>query len=469
MYKKTILLPIYNGMRSRNFFRNDLYPELVKDEDLQLVILVPPYKMDLYNREFSKPNVVFQSWDAIPENYFSRLVKGMAFSLLDTVSIKTLQYVAYLKTGNKISYLAKRLFTNVLGNRRWAIRLMRFLDGRVAVDNRVVAFIDQYKPDLVIAPDIMFGPDVAVLRAAKRKDIPTLGMVRSWDNLTSRGIIRSLPDKLIVHASFMKKEAVKYSGMKPENVLVLGIPHFDLYFQQHQVSRDEFYKSLNIPTDRRLVLCAPFFDTYSHQSGLNIVNGLVGAIKSGKLPADIHLIVRYRPESMSDDDSQAEKDLEATGYATVTKPYAHSFSVIADGRPEFEYSQADLDLFYNSLYFSDVTINTISTLTVDAIALDKPVINVRYDGDPNCPPANQIKNYSQFEHYQDIEDAGGVRLAYSMDELIKHLRDYLADPGLDASGRRKVRSDQIEFMDGLSGKRYADFIKDFVYKPKLID
>ncbi len=60
---KKIIIPIYNGTRARNFFRNDTYRELIKDRSITLVVAIPSVKLDFYTKEFQEPNLIFEPFD----------------------------------------------------------------------------------------------------------------------------------------------------------------------------------------------------------------------------------------------------------------------------------------------------------------------------------------------------------------------------------------------------------------------
>jgi len=453
---KTILLPIYNGIRSRDFFRTDLFKVLAADSKVRLVIAAPEYKLDFYKKEFGRENVFFEPLPDIREPFLGRFLNALAFNFLDTGTVRQKQYQMYARAGNFSKFISRRFLTVISGNKKFLRKFIRLLDRALVSPNKeVLNILDKYKPNLVITPDIILPIDRMFFRAAKNIGVRTIGMVRSWDNLTAKGVIQILPDRLIAQTNQMKLEAIKYADMPEEDIAVLGVPQFDHYFKPPKFSREEFFKSLGIPAERRLILCAPFFDIYSNSSGTKIINALARAIDAGRLPRDLHLLVRYRPESMPEDFS--EEKLLRNPNITVTVPYSLPF-LRKNKRSDYEFSASDVDMLFNSIYFSDVTINTISTLTIDAVALDKPVINIRFDGDPATPPAYQVSLYTGYDHYNFIENAKAVRLAYNMDELISQINQYLKKPQLDKEGRKIVRDAQIEFFDGFSGKRSAEFI-----------
>ncbi|HEY4519591.1 MAG TPA: CDP-glycerol glycerophosphotransferase family protein [Candidatus Paceibacterota bacterium] len=451
----TILLPIFNGLRARNFFLTDLYPELLKG-GAHLVILVPSHKVEYYRKTYAHSQVVFESWDPQREHWFGRALQWLAFNALGTGTVRRKQYAFFVRDRNILKFAIRRLVGVLFGGSRLFRKFLRILDRAIPADYSVAALIAKHKPSLVLAPDIILVSDRLALRAAKRAIVPTVGMVRSWDNLTAKGVIQVMPDWLVAQTDVMKEEVVRLGDMERGRIRVCGVSQFDEYWKPATKTREEFLRSLSIPTERRVVLCAPFFGEYSQSSGIMLVQKLARAIDDGRLPKDIHLLVRYRPEDLT-----APKAPDTAHFnhprITVTKPYSVPFKT-SRGKSDFEFTRADVDLMVNSLRWSDVVITTISTLTVDAIALNKPVINIRFDVDPHTPAQDRVELFSHFDHYLALEKTGGVRLAHSFEELLERLHVYLNSPSLDNGGRARVRREQIQYEDALSGARSAQAI-----------
>ncbi|MBP9711287.1 MAG: hypothetical protein KBD50_03480 [Candidatus Pacebacteria bacterium] len=449
----TLLLPIYNGLRARNFFLTDLYPELLS-QGMRLVILVPPHKIEYYRAVHAHPQVIFEEWNPAAEHWFGRLLNSFAFNALGTGTVKQKQYAVYVRDKKFVKFLLRRYIAVLCGGVVWIRKLIRALDRLVPADHGLAAMLKKYNPSAVLAPDIILPTDRVLLRTAKRLGYKTIGMVRSWDNLTAKGVIQVMPDWLIAQTTQMKKEAILLGDMKPENIIVCGVAQFDEYFKPATHTREQFLDSLKIPHDRRLVLCAPFFGEYSQKSGLMLVEALAKAIDDGRLPQNTHLLVRYRPE---DGTAEGAPTRFSHSHITATLPYSKSFTT-PRGKKDYEFAREDVELMVNSLRYSDVTLNTISTLTVDAVALDKPVVNIRFDIDPNTPPGSRVELYAHFDHYKALEATGGITLTNSFNELVEAINVYLANPAKHAEGRAKIRREQIEFEDAGSGKRSAEAI-----------
>jgi hypothetical protein len=455
---KTIIIPIYNGLRARMFFRTDTYPELLKDPDVRLVIVAPKGKIDYYKKEYPDDRVIFEPLDIMDEHPFGKRLVRLAFNLLPTSTIRGKQKLYLHRYGKYSKFLMLRTANYTLGHLPFIKEMIRFLDRFVPLDESVVRLYEKYKPDIAFIPDIIFGPDRIFARVAKRMGVYIIGTPRSWDNLTSKGFAIAKPDKLLVLTSRMIPEAQKYVGMKKKDIIVTGPPQFDMYYKPSKTSKEEFCKKLGIPPNRKIVLTAPFFDPYTG-SAVKIINELTGAIEDGRLPKDTHILVRYRPATPP----IKEGLLNKSDHLTITDPCTLSFEVhdLVSPKQDFEWTNDDVELLINSLKYSDTVINIVSTLSIDAMIFDTPVINVRFDADSNCPPRHSVNvMLPEHDHFKAIEATGGVKLAWNMNELIDSVHDYLENPKLDLEKREILRKQQIEFFDGKSGKRVADFIKD---------
>ena len=182
MSQKTIFLSIYNGIRAKNFFYTDVYRTLVDNKNVRLVIAVPSVKFDYYRKTFSESNVIFEPFDPAGEPWFGRLLAELGFNLLNTVTIRFKQKLEYWRYKNLPRFLIKRFINRVLGPLPGVRWFVRFLDRFVSIDSKVTAIFDKYKPDLVLAPDVVFPLDRIFLRAAKRKGYYVIVLTRSWDN-----------------------------------------------------------------------------------------------------------------------------------------------------------------------------------------------------------------------------------------------------------------------------------------------
>ena len=103
-------------------------------------------------------------------------------------------------------------------------------------------------------------------------------------------------------------------------------------------------------------------------------------------------------------------------------------------------------------------ISSASTITIDAAALDRPAVNIMFDGDHDKEFAKSLRHIFTVEHFDAVLASGGTAVAKSYDDLISQIKAYLEHPELDKEGRGRLVQEQCWRLDGQSGKRLGDFI-----------
>src|SRR5437867_4144724 len=83
------------------------------------------------------------------------------------------------------------------------IGLARMAERCLPVNDAMIAFLRDLKPDIVaVSPLVIIGASGAheteLIKAARTLGIPTAVAVASWDHLTSKGLIRIVPDAVMV-------------------------------------------------------------------------------------------------------------------------------------------------------------------------------------------------------------------------------------------------------------------------------
>jgi hypothetical protein len=78
--------------------------------------------------------------------------------------------------------------------------------------------------------------ELDVLKVARRLGIPSVMLVWSWDNLTSKAVLNEHPDHLLVWNDVMAWEAAVYHGIDPDRVEAVGAALFDPFFELVQTA-----------------------------------------------------------------------------------------------------------------------------------------------------------------------------------------------------------------------------------------
>ena len=124
-----------------------------------------------------------------------------------------------------------------------AVGAGRRLEAGVPPSKRVAAYLRAYRPDvLLVSPVIeLASPLLDYLKAAREAGIRTGICVASWDNLTSKGLLRFVPERVFVWNETQRREAIELHGMPADRVVATGAARFDDWFAQRpSTSREEF-------------------------------------------------------------------------------------------------------------------------------------------------------------------------------------------------------------------------------------
>lgn len=300
----------------------------------------------------------------------------------------------------------------------------------------VEAFLDDFRPHLLALHHLQFASIRPYNTGARRRGIPVLGLVASWDQPTTKGPLCPGVERYLVQSRQVRQELAEHHGVDPARVEVVGWPQMDLYRRPGVIRpRQELLAELGLPPGRRLVLLgANSARLGPHEPG--IAQALASRLAQDPAWGDVTLVIRPHP---NDNAWQERLGHLAAPPGVLVLPAEW-------GR---------LDFLANLLAHSQVLLASAGTICLDAIALDTCTIGLGFDGDLEVPPAQSVRRWYELDHYRPVVASGGLRLVESRQELWEALAAYLADPGRDAQGRARCRAEQLEPLDGQASRRLA--------------
>src|SRR3989338_7041808 len=445
-WMKTIFITSFFGLSARNILSTSILDILRRSTDLRVVILAPQEKSDDYRRHFSsgKTNVIVEG--VVLSNTRSEATQGIQLETASKSRLEQLFFSLFLHSSDtnswKVMRLAERKFKGrylktffhwilaKLGNFKFFRSLLRFLDYRLMPKDYYQGYFDQYRPDLIFATDIFNDHDVQVMREARARKISIVGMVRSWDNITSHGLNRIIPDKLVVHTPKIRDEAIKYNDINSTDIRVVGIPHYDRYISEPRISREVLFKELNLDPAKKTIFFAPPADLFS-----------------GNDPVSVKII-----KELSNLDAQLIIRLYIVGRVQLgeIRPIPNKIAIDDPSNSGFF---ADVDLAMKDsrladlLYHSDVVVAFASSLAIDASLFNKPVVFIGFDGESR-PYWNSLRRFYDFDHQKRLLEIGGVKLAKDKEGLLGYVQDYLDNPALDKNKRKEITEEYSWKLDG---------------------
>jgi hypothetical protein len=290
--------------------------------------------------------------------------------------------------------------------------LLRACERALPRNRDLEAFIEEQKPDAVlITPLVDIGSrQLDHLRAAKVLGVRTILPVGSWDHLSSKALLRIMPDALLVWNPVQKTEAVEMHGVPADRVIVTGAQCYDQWWGRTPArTREAFCSRVGLRADTPFILyvCSSLFRGTADEPAF--VRDWIGAVRTSSDPRlkDVGILVRPHPARLKE---WAEVDLSE--FRNVAFWGAHP--VDAESK----------DDYFDSMYFSAAVVGLNTSAFVEASVVGKPVHTVLL---PEISTHNQ-EGTIHF-HYLLTVNGGLLRAARSLDEHVALLAGSLAGDG----------------------------------------
>ena len=457
----TIFITIYDGDTEKNILRSGVL-DMLRTSPHKIVLLIrggeQGSRLPYYKKHFESGSVIVEPL-SLASTTFERWIYHLSWNSLPTRSAYVKRHDLYLIHRNTLRYALESL-AGFLGRFRLWRECLRALYYALP-DAYTQHLFEKYRPDLVFAPNMFSAEDCRMLRAARKRGIPTLTMAKSWDVPTTRGFTRVKADDILVFNEINKREIIEIGDYMPDSVHIVGFPQFDAYTRKDiYISHTAFCQHMGLDPEKKTILFAvpgDFKNPYSHE----IMRLLDDAAERGAFVEPVQILARFHPKYPSTGES-----LKGLKHFILNRPGTYfsknlEQAIDAPATTTFEWTYTDADIAHlaNSIYHSVMVINTESTMTLDAAAIDRPVVLIGFDGNQKLPYWRSIiRNYSR-EHLQGVLQTGGARLAKSADELIAHINTYLTNSRADSEGRERLRNELIYRTDGKSAERIVECIE----------
>jgi hypothetical protein len=182
---------------------------------------------------------------------------------------------------------------------------LRTAEGLMPISEASRAFIEAQDPDVVLLASVSAwrAPQFDHLRAARALGRRTGICVFSWAHLSSKAILRTIPDRVFVWNETQRNEAVRLHAVPAERVVVTGAQCFDQWFDRRpSMNHDDFCRKLGLPAGRPFLLyvCSALFQGSASEA--LFVQRWIRAIRgSGLAPlATTSILVRPHPSRMKE-------------------------------------------------------------------------------------------------------------------------------------------------------------------------
>lgn len=325
--------------------------------------------------------------------------------------------------------------------------------------NQFHELFEQLKPALVFNGSHIHGRAGELpARVAHQMGIPTAGFIFSWDNLTSRSrIMVPYHNYLVWHQQMCDQLLLIYPRISPDRVFITGTPQFDFHFKpEFWLTREELCQRIGIDPARPFILYTTGI-THHFPEEHRTVKLVIDLLQQMEIEPKPQLVVRTYVKGTSTE----MKALAAQNIPDVVFP-----KVQWDDKwymPAYE----DLAIYTSLLRHAALGINAASTVSLELLMHDKPVINLDFDPPgSNLPPCLAYHRHIMFDHYRPVAESGAVMVARSEEEMAAMLRRALSEPDEDAAAQKAFAQQMFgDMLDGRSGQRVAEKLLALAQRP----
>jgi len=332
--------------------------------------------------------------------------------------------------------------------RRILNAIFKLMEQGVPLHGPYTDFLTAEAPDVVmLTPMIDLGsPQLDLIRSARALGLRSVLSVGSWDHLSSKALIRTLPDMVTVWNDVQCGEAMSMHDVPEDRVTVTGAQCYDQWFDRKPSrSREAFCQEMGLAHDRPFVVyvCSSLFRGGPPEAEFTLQ--WIRRIRESKDPrlSGLGILVRPHPGRL---DEWRSHDLSSLDVAM------HGSNPIDD---------KSRDDYFDALYHSAAVVGLNTSAFLEAGIVGKPVLAVL--------PKSYWKSQEGTLHFHYLMDVGGglLRTSRSIDE---HLEQLSAAVGGEAPANH---DDFIrEFirphgLDQSSSSRYADAVELLASVPPL--
>ncbi len=237
----------------------------------------------------------------------------------------------------------------------------RRFQAHLPADRCLVRVVEAERPDVVVACPYIYrtGNDLEYVRAAQKLGIPTVAVVASWDNLSTKGTFHLLPDAVVVWNQRLAREAQVIHGIPRDRLRITGAAKFDAYFGlRASESREEFCARIGVDPARPYLL---YIGSSEQVAGdeTGFVTELRDALRGGPRTASLQVVVRPHPLN-----GKVWQDFHAEGITVFPR---------GGERPDIPGPRDD---YFNTLHHSAAVAGVNTSAFLEAAIADRPCLSI---------------------------------------------------------------------------------------------
>lgn len=427
---KKLAIVITDGVGFRNFIMSDFISEATQHFDTLTIYSGLPISAF---QTVPKSNIIIKELEVFVEpklTWFFRKWKEVAhlqkyrsfYGMKDNLNICYPQNYSVRALLVKIIYFFTRLIhsdASIL----LAERLQFLSFSKNKITQSYIQLLKEDKPTHVFFTHQRPPFLAPFLYGAQELKIPTSTFIFSWDNLASKGRMLGKFDCFLVWSHLMEAELLYfYPSVKKHNIKVVGTPQFEPYvMKKYETSVEDFCRKFNLDAGLKTI-CYSCADVSIGKNDPIVIRAIAKAIKNNAITTKVQLIVRTSP---AEDDARfravraqyPEIKWNVPKWILTRENHSETWSQRVP-------SEEDIKDLRSLLEYVDLNINMCSTMSLDFMLFNKPVINTVFGNAANGMYNDQ--RFLKYDHYKKVVESQSVSIAKNETELIDQINQALS-------------------------------------------
>ncbi|PHI20732.1 hypothetical protein CEQ90_06685 [Lewinellaceae bacterium SD302] len=332
----------------------------------------------------------------------------------------------------RIYYQAYRLRRAFPGIKDWFFRRERdLLNNKEALN-----LLREIAPRIFVSTYPVNYAESMLQIAATKVGSHSIIQLLSWDNITSKGTISQLADSYFLWGEEMQAEIHEMYKVDLATVQLMGVPHFDVHVAQRKSPNHQPYlRELGLNPEHPYLFFGMSSSHFAPHE-IDIVEWLAQKIRAGEFGKDMQLVVRPHPQNVSG--HWADPDWLPRLQALAGDKVGIDFPKMVDSQMAWSMKKNDMTKLVALIAGSRIVYNSGSTITIDALMCDRPVIITSFDAGFEVSYWKSARRLRDYAHLKKIFAKKGLQVVESFASFTESTNNFLANPDHELAARRRL-------------------------------
>jgi len=244
-------------------------------------------------------------------------------------------------------------------------------------------------------------------------------VINSWKDFYVNDLIPFTPTKTFVWSKQMKEQLLESNThISASSIIVSGNPSFDRFYEYKPVNLKLYYgKKYRFDSERPIILYTMISPiAYDNEIGcVELINQkLIELYPDEKLRPVI--VLRRNPID--------EKKVDEDYFSGNNVRYADNYFDISHENAVFVQLNEGETEWMDLLYYADINMNVASTVTLEALMMQTPVINIEFDANGNQDI--RLTRYANASFYAPLHNRQDVIVSSAINECLDAIEKFLS-------------------------------------------